>query len=164
MTQTTVKRQLTLLVQGILRKYHADISLEGEIALIENVYKFINSAPKTGQDAATVRNRILAAITAGQAEHEKSLDMEGRIFAALGLYVNQRWYQDGVIDFLKKRDNLGQTIETFAARCKADPYNMPKFFKIAEKPSLLMDTWGLAFPAGEKVVSMAVPDQDGGYR
>lgn len=71
--------------------------------------------------------------------------MEERVFKSTGLAVNETWRRERVIDFLIEKDAAGETIEIFAAKCKADPFNMPKWFQIAQKPSLLKDTWGLAF-------------------
>jgi hypothetical protein len=81
----------------------------------------------------------------GSAKEQANQAMEERIARAMHITTNDRWYRDGIIQFLIRKDAEGQSIETFAQACTADPFNMPKFFKIAEKPSLLRDTWGLAF-------------------
>jgi len=83
-----------------------------------------------------------------------------RIEQATRLTVNDRWYKEGVIDFLLQKDKDGQTIEEFTQVCNDNPYTMPKLFKIAEKPSYLKDVWNLAFPANNP--NNPEIDSDGG--
>jgi len=143
MTQTTIKRQVTLLVKGLLQK-HAIDHLQLEIELVEGVWGFITEVRK-GRDAATVRAEILAALKANEAQVTKDAELESRIFKALGLYVNEQWYKSDVIAFLHKREAEGQTVEEFAEACKADPFTMPKFYEIAKNPEYLRTVWGMAF-------------------
>lgn len=86
-------------------------------------------------------------------KEQKYREMEDRVHKSTGLTVSDIWYRDKVMDFLLRKDEAGESIERFAQACKEDPYRMPKFFQIAQKPGLLKDTWGLAFvrddPAGE---------------
>lgn len=145
MTETTDSRQIRLLVNRILVSYGIDdLGLESNLS--SGVLKYLQARLKNGKtDKAAIRKEILGSMEIAAAKATKNEAMESRIFKAMGLYVNDRWYKDGVIDFLLKKDEQGETIEVFAQKCKDDPYNMPKFFKIAEKPSYLKDTWGLAF-------------------
>lgn len=143
MTETTDSRQIRLLVTGILAKYDID-DLLLEIDLSEAFKQYLQARQKS-RDKAGIRERIMADMEIAAARQTKNEEMESRIFKATGLYVNERWYQDGIIDFLIEKDRQGETIEVFATACKADPYKMPKLFKIAEKPSYLRDVWGLAF-------------------
>ena len=50
-----------------------------------------------------------------------------------------------MIRFLLKKDAEGQSVELFAEWCRNNPFNAPKFFKIAEMPDLLMVNWPAAF-------------------
>lgn len=143
MTKTTDTRQIGLLIQGILRKYGID-NLQLEIDLTSAIKIYFEQAYKK-ENKAEMRERILADIGVFAEKVKKNEQMESRIFQATGLYVNDRWYRDGVIEFLLEKDSLGETIEKFAETCKSNPYTMPKFFKIAEKPAYLKDVWGLAF-------------------
>jgi len=143
MTETTDKRQITMLVKGILSKYGID-NLACEMVLIDSFWQYVTER-KAGKPIAEIRADILRDLEIGVEKKTKNDEMESRIFQATGLYVSDKWYLDGVIDFLIKHERAGETIETFAERCKADPFTMPKFFQIAQKPSLLRDTWGLAF-------------------
>lgn len=145
MTETTGKRQITKLVNGIFTKFGID-NLACEMVLTDAFWRYVTER-KTGKSIAEIRADILRDLEISGEKKAKNDEMESRIFQATGLYVNDKWYLDGIIDFLQKHDALGETIETFAERCKADPYNMPKFFQIAQKPTLLRDTWGLAFIA-----------------
>lgn len=144
MTKTTDSRQIGMLIRGILSKHGID-NLQVEIDLSSAMHRYIHERAQ-GRDLAHIREEILKDMQAGAGMAEKNTDMENRIFQAMRLYVNDRWYRDGVIDFLLEKDRRGQTIEQFAAACNADPFNMPKFFKIAERPVYLKETWGLAFP------------------
>ena len=143
MTTTTDKRQISIFTNKILAKYDID-NLQLEIDLISAFHAYLTERLKSG-DKVGARERIEKALQLHEKRATKNEQMESRIFKATGLYVNERWYMDGIIDFLTKKDEQGETIEVFAERCKADPFNMPKFFKIAEKPAYLKDVWGLAF-------------------
>lgn len=145
MTETTDSRQIRLLISGILSKYEID-NLQLEIDLASAAKRYMDERRKD-KDKASVRARILMDMDIATAKASRNEAMESRIFKATGLYVNERWYKDGIMSFLINQDELGKTIEKFAETCKANPYTMPKFFKIAERPQLLRDTWGLVFSA-----------------
>lgn len=146
MTKTTDTRQLRMTVDSILAKYGID-NLQLSIDLASGVKTFFEGT-RAGDNPVEIRARIQKALETGAQKAAKQDEMEGRIKVATGLSVSEYWYRDGVIDFLLQRDAEGQTIEKFAEACRADPYNMPKFFKFSERPSLIKDDWGLAFAKG----------------
>src|SRR5688572_13787281 len=154
MTESTNQRQIILLVKGIMHKHGID-DLQVEIDFTSAFWRYITER-KAGRSAAQIREDILNDLGIATVKSTKQEEMESRIKFATGLSVNERWYRDGVIDFLIYRDAEGQTIEHFAKACTDDPYNMPKFFKFSEFPSLIKDNWGLAFP--EKKESYVRPE------
>jgi hypothetical protein len=110
--------------------------------------KGIEEAKKRKAKADALRESTDILVEWGKLSSDKEQrynEMEDRIYKSTGLTVSDRWYRERVMDFLLEKDEHGETIETFAKACKDDPYNMPKFFQIAQKLSLLKDTWGLAF-------------------
>jgi hypothetical protein len=110
--------------------------------------KGIEEAKKRKAKADALRESTDILVEWGKLSSDKEQrynEMEDRIYKSTGLTVSDRWYRERVMDFLLEKDEQGETIETFAKACKDDPYNMPKFFQIAQKLSLLKDTWGLAF-------------------
>ena len=157
MTKTTDTRQLRMTIDSILSKYEID-NLKLSLDLSTAARSFFEETKK-GRDAATVRKEIEEALQAGARLATKNEQMEKRIFAAMGLRVTDRWYTDGVIEFLHQRDEEGQTIEAFAEVCKSNPFTMPKFYKFGEKPSLLIVDYGLAFVGStEKIYQKVTHD------
>jgi hypothetical protein len=130
-------------IDSVLGKYAID-NLQLSIDLASAMKSFFDDT-RAGENPVDVRKRIEIALRTGADRASKMDELEGRIKFATGLSVNERWYLDGIMDFLMARELQGQTIEAFATACSADPFNMPKFFKIAERPSLIKDCWGLAF-------------------
>lgn len=144
MTKSTDSRNIRQLVNSILVSYGIDdLALESNLS--SGLLRYLQERmTNRGRDKAAIRAEILAELQIGATKATTNDAMESRIFQATGLYVNERWHTDGVIAFLIEKDAQGETIEQFAKACKDDPFTMPKFFKIAEKPSYLKDTWGLA--------------------
>jgi hypothetical protein len=149
MTQTTVNRQLSLLVKGILESYKIDI-LQLEVDLVSALQRMWNEAGKDPAKMVAIREEILTAMLAQGAFENKLAEMESRFKAATGLSLDGRSRYDQMLRFLVKKDEEGQSVEQYARWCRENPYDAPKFFKIAEKPDMLMLTWGLAFQATEK--------------
>jgi len=143
MTESTNQRQIILLVKGIMQKHNLT-DLQVEIDFSSAFWRYVTER-KAGRTAVQIREDILKDLEIGAAKATAQENMESRIKFATGLSVNELWYRDGVIDFLIARDAEGQTVEHFAKACTDDPYNMPKFFKFSERPSLIKDNWGLAF-------------------
>lgn len=153
MTESTDKRQITLLVKGLMQK-HGLTALQVEIDFVSAFWRYITER-KAGRDISRVREDILNDLQIAAANATKQENMESRVKFSTGLSVDESWYREGVIAFLIARDLDGQTVEKFAEACRADPFNMPKFFQIAAQPALIRKNWGLAF---QKTVSPARPE------
>lgn len=148
MTQTTVNRQLSLLVKGIFEAYRVD-NFQLEVDLVSALQRMWGEAGRDTAKMVVIREEILSAMLAQGAFENKLADMEGRFRAATGLSLDGRSRYDKMLRFLLRKDEEGQSIEKYAQWCRENPYDAPKFFKIAEKPDLLMTTWGMAFQTSE---------------
>jgi len=143
MTKTTDLRQLRMTIDSILTKYGID-NLQLSIDLSSAVRTYFNETT-AGNSPVDVRKRIEESMQVGAVRAEKLDAMESRIHEAMGLRVSEEWHRAGVINFLIAQDAKGKTIEVFAEQCRKHPYSMPKPYQIAQKPSLLISDWDLAF-------------------
>lgn len=144
MTQTTSHRQLSILVKGILDSYEIN-NLQLEIDLVSAVHRMFH---ETGHDPAKmvkVREEILSGLLKGAAEENELAEMEGRVKKAMMISCDGRSRYEKMLRFLVKKDKEGQAVEKYAQWCKNNPFTAPKFFKIAERPDSLMETWEMAF-------------------
>lgn len=144
MTQTTVNRQLSLLVKGIFEAYKVD-NFQLEVDLVSALQRMISEGGKDPARMVVIREEILSSLLEGGRVEEEKIQMEGRIKAALGITTNGSHDFEEVIKFLVKKDKAGQPLEKYARWCRENPYDAPKPFQIAKTPSLLMKTWEMAF-------------------
>lgn len=144
MTQTTVNRQLSLLVKGILESHKID-HFQLEVDLVSSLQRMWNEAGRDASKMVTIREEILSAMLAQGAAENKLADMEGRVKMCMGISIDGRGRYTDMLKFLVRKDEKGQSLEKYAQWCRENPYDAPKFFKIAEKPELLMTTWEMAF-------------------
>lgn len=157
---TTINRQISLLVKGILFKYQID-NLQLEIDLVSSFQRMVLEGGKDPSKFSNIREDILDAMLANaKIENDKAI-MEGRVKRSMGFSIDGRARYDDMLKFLLKKDAEGQTVEEYARWCNANPYDAPKFFKIAEKPDTLMVTWSMAFP--ERSQEVARPTGTGFY-
>ena len=140
---TSINRQLTLLVQGILGKHKID-NLQVEVDLVSSLQRMWTEGGRDPAKLAEIRENILKSMLAGGLKEHKMAEMEGRVKACMNISVSGPYYED-MLKFLMKKDEEGETVEQFAKWCKENPYDAPKFFKIAEKPNLLKVNWPAAF-------------------
>lgn len=150
MTQTTANRQLTLLVAGILEKHKID-NLQLEIDLVSSIHRMYTEAGKDISKMVSIREEILDSFLIGAAKENEKTSMEKRVKDCMGISIDGRGRYDDMIKFLIKKDSEGQAVEEYARWSVANPYDAPKFFKIAEKPDLLMVTWNMAFPESKEI-------------
>ena len=143
MTATTDSRQIGMIVRGILSKHNLD-NLQLEIDLTESFKRYMDGK-KQGRDIAKIREEILLSLEIGALKENAKINMEARVKLSLGIEVSGRSRYNDMIRFLLKKDAEGQSVELFAEWCRNNPFNAPKFFKIAEMPDLLMVNWPAAF-------------------
>lgn len=141
---TTINRQLSLLVQGLLGKYGID-NLQLEIDLVASLQRMWVEGGRDPQKLAVLREEILSEMLCSAAMDNAMAEMEGRVKKCMGISVDGRARYRDMIRFLIKKDKEGQKIEDYAKWADENPFTAPKFFKIAEKPDLLMTTWEMAF-------------------
>lgn len=155
MTATTAYRQVKLLVEGLLQNNGID-NLKAEVDLINAFYRMLTEGQKDHAKLVEIREDALSGYINAAAEQNKLIDMEGRVKACMGITIDGRGRYDKMLKFLIMKDVDGQTVEQYARWCKENPYSAPKFFKIAEKPDLLVTTWEMAFqkPVERQVVEM----------
>lgn len=143
MSQTTFNRQLTLLVQGILKSYQID-NLQLEMDIVSAVRR-LTEEKKDPAKMVEVRGDILSSLLQGARAENELTSMEARVKKVMGISIDGRSRFDEMLRFLIKKDKEGQTVEQYAEWCKEHPYDAPKFFKIADRPALLVETWNMAF-------------------
>jgi hypothetical protein len=141
---TTINRQLSLLVQGIFEKYNVD-NLQMEIDLVSSFQRMFVDGGRDPAKLTRIREDVLSSILAGAKSESDKAEMEGRVKRCMAISIDGRSRYDDMLRFLVKKDKDGQTVEKYAEWCKNNPFEAPKFFKIAEKPDLLMTTWDMAF-------------------
>lgn len=147
MTQTTIKRQISLLVKGILEANNID-DLKVEIELVCAFHRLAYEG-KDVKDVVRIREETLASLLKGAASENELIEMEKRVKSAMGISVDGRSRYEEMLKFLVRKDKEGQKVEQYADWCKKNPFTAPKLFKIAERPAHLMETWEMAF--AEKV-------------
>jgi hypothetical protein len=152
MTQTTVNRQLTLLVQGVLKKYEID-NLQLEIDIIASVHRLFSEGGKDPAKMVKIREEILSSMLAGAAKENVVVEMESRVKVSMNLETGGQARYEDMLRFLVKKDGEGQPVERYAQWCKENPYEAPKSFQIAIRPNLLMETWSMAFPERKEYVA-----------
>ena len=145
MTLTTDSRQLRLLIDSVLSKHQID-NLELSMLLVQACQEFF-AETKQGHDPVEVRQKIAEAIGVGEANVSRQETMRTRIEKALVLTLLPN--AESLIDFCLKKDAKGETIERYAAWCKADPYNSPKAHQVINNPLLVIGTWPQAFTVPE---------------
>lgn len=143
MTETTDSRQIGMMTQAILAKYQVD-NLQLEIDLSSALLAYLREK-QAGTPTGKIREKVLAAMEIAAAKSTKYDDMARRVKQALGLEVTGRSRYDGMMEFLLKRDAAGEAIEVYSQWQNDNPYKAPASFKIAERPELLEETWGMAF-------------------
>lgn len=142
---TTINRQLSLLVKGILvDKYKID-NLQLEIDLVSALQRMWTEGGRDPAKLSRLREEILSALLGqGKLENDKAL-MEGRVKACMNISIDGRSRYDEMVRFLVKKDAEGQRVEQYAVWCKENPFEAPKAFQISQRPDLLMETWTMAF-------------------
>lgn len=141
---TSINRQLTLLVKGILEKYKID-NLQLEIDLVSSLQRMWTEGGRDPAKLASIRENILDSILEGARTENAYVEMEGRAAAALRININGGTNFEEVIKFLIKKEKENQTIEQYARWMNENPYSAPKGFQIAMTPHLLIRTWPMAF-------------------
>lgn len=160
---TNDKRQLRLTISGILENYGIS-NLELELKLTDAVYTF-DEETKKGSDPVKTRIGILDAMVSNLGAQRQYELMVERISKALLVTPDGGDVWNEVIKWLQKRDNEGETIERYAAWCKANPFTSPKAHQIAQKPGLIKATWPGAFVAAknETIPDFVPPAPTGEY-
>lgn len=97
----------------------------------------------------------LVAMHAPQEQAEQA--MLDRVEKAIGITPDGKPVWDTIARFLIEKEANGETIEMFAANCKADPYTTPKAHKIAESPLLIKANWLHVMEVGKRA-------EESGYR
>ena len=145
MTQTTDSRQLGLLIGGILKHYQID-SLQLEINLSSAVRRYFEERYKS-TDKANIRERIMNDMEIAAAKATENEAMCGRIKQSLGFEPNGR--HDELIEWLIKKDKIGETIERFRKWWdNENEFKRPALWKFGDRPAFLMEMWVSAFPDG----------------
>lgn len=144
MTKTTLKRQLDLLIGGVLRAHQID-NLQLEVDLSSSVYRMVSEGERDPAKWVSVREDILSSILAGARDENEIVEMEGRVKGALGITINGSHRFEDMLKFLVRKDKEGQPIEKYGRWCRENPYEAPKAFQIAKNPDLLKLTWEMAF-------------------
>lgn len=148
MTIGTDSRNITKIVREILTLNQVD-SLKLEMDLVGAWTRYVN-ARDTGLTPAEARTRItsddvLGFIGVSDAVRERAR-MRQVIEETLKLNINEdkpEWVT--VIEFCLKMEKQGQTIKKYQEWREKDVFNSPKAHQIAQKPTLLKDTWPQAF-------------------
>lgn len=149
---TTINRQLSLLVQGVFKKYNVD-NLQMEIDLVSSFQRMFTEGGRDPAKLAKLREEILESmLMQGRYENDKAL-MEGRVKACMGISIDGRSRYEDMVSFLVKKDAEGQTVEQYAAWCRENPFEAPKPFQISQRPDLLIETWNMAFQVQQVVIS-----------
>jgi len=151
---TNDKRQLRLTISGILESYGIS-NLELEIKLTDAVFTF-DAETKKGSDPVKTRIGILDAMVSNLGAQRQYELMVDRISRALLVSPDGGDTWNEVVKWLQKRDNDGETIEKYAAWCKANPFTSPKAHQIAQKPGLIKATWPGAFAKQEQSVNQDI--------
>lgn len=141
---TSISRQISLLVKGILERYKID-NLQLEIDLASSFQRMFTEGGKDPEKLSKVREDILSSFQKELDKANELIDMETRVSRAMGISTDGRSRYDTMLRFLVRKDKDGQKIEDYAKWCKDNPFTAPKPFKIAERPDLLMETWTMAF-------------------
>lgn len=142
MTQTTLHRQLSILIGGILSSYKID-NLQLEIDLVSSVHRMVHE--KDPRKWVEVREDVLAGLLKGAFEENEMAQMETRVKKSMKISCDGRSRYSEMLRFLMKKDKEGQTVEKYAQWCESNPFSAPKFFQIADRPDRLMETWEMAF-------------------
>jgi hypothetical protein len=141
---TTISRQISLLVKGILDKYKID-DLQLEIDLVASFQRMFTEGGKDPEKLSRIREDVLSSMLQGAAAENELAKMEGRVKRAMKISCDGRSRYSDMLRFLVKKDVEGQTVEQYAKWCESNPFNAPKFFQIADRPDRLMETWEMAF-------------------
>jgi hypothetical protein len=149
---TSINRQLTLLVQGILGKHKVD-SLQLEVDLVSSLQRMWTEGGRDPSKLTSIREDILKSMLAGAAMVNEQAEMEKRVKTSLQISVDGRSRYDDMIKFLLKKDAEGQTVERYADWCRDNPFEAPKPFQISMRPALLEETWLMAFPERKEYVA-----------
>lgn len=128
------RAELRETIQNTLKKYNMD---DREAAADELVVALSGPASTVASDEW---KRICAAHESRERAEKAILD---RLESALGITPNSRPEWITIARFLieKESERCAETIETFAANCKLDPYNTPKMHQIAANPMLIKSNW-----------------------
>lgn len=144
MTQTTVNRQLSLLVRGVLQSNEVD-NLKLEIDLVSSLHRMWFEGGKDPAKLASVREDVISSLLESASGENELVAMEGRVSKSLGISIDGRSRYDDMLKFLVRKDKEGQAVEKYAQWCKDNPFEAPKAFQIANRPALLVETWNMAF-------------------
>ncbi len=118
---------LTILAAG-------DCDIDATATQLVELFDRLRSAPPASEEW-----KRICAMHEGREQAEKA--MLDRLEAALGITPNGRPEWLTVARFLIEKEKDGQTIEAFAANCKADPYTTPKQHQIAKDPMQIKMLW-----------------------
>lgn len=124
-------------ILNILKKHNiANLACE---AIIDELIEAAGTGlPVPTGDVVSDWARI-SALHAPQEQAEQA--MLNRVESALGITPNGRPEWTTIARFLIEKEKDNETIETFAANCKLDPYTTPKPHHLAKDPMLIKANW-----------------------
>jgi hypothetical protein len=129
-------------IQNVLKKYQIvdhEALLDELIDLFDRLRVAPNLPAPTG-DTVSDWARISALHQEREQAEQSMLD---RLEEALGITPNGRPEWDTIARFLieKESERCAETIETFAANCRLDPFSTPKTHQIAKDPMQIKTNW-----------------------
>jgi len=134
-------------IYNILKKYEIDDN--DRFALLFEIMEAFEGA----RPASDEWKRICAAHESREQAEKVMLD---RLEKVLGITPNSRPEWVSIARFLIEKESDAETIETFAANCKLDPYNTPKKHQIAKDPMQIKANW-------KHVIAISTPKDDRDY-
>jgi hypothetical protein len=131
MTQSTDKRNLSLLVKGILQSYGVD-NLELECKLIDGV-RAIYSSPTPVRTREEILESLRQAVATGSTRADKLQAITDEIYSRTRIRAVTKEWQD-FVEFCHRQEKDGKTISKFLDWWLGDKWQ-------AEHPPARPDTW-----------------------
>ena len=151
MTETTDKRQITLLVQSVMKKHNlvddkGNLNLQIEMDFVGAFHGYFEARLKS-DDKPGIRERLSIEYgLLGDLGISDTVLQRARMTQilqdTLRLNVDENapaW--ERVITFCIQAEAKGQTVKQYQAWRERDVYNSPKSHQISNDPSMIIKTW-----------------------
>ena len=140
MTKSTDKRQLRMLIMGLLESQMEVIPDGIEFFLTDKIAQFVDATIEKNEPALSVRERILAALTEGTRRAQTLDSIEREISKGFGINPTGKAWED-FIEFAYNKSKQGEAIEVFIQWVTSKPNFNLEFWP----PVKLQTFWPQAF-------------------